>query len=216
MDLTRHERIELAAGLTAPALSLVSQEQAAGNFARLKDSREETLAAVEAVTAELLALEWGLIGEGMQRQVFAAGGGSSMDAIVKIPHENVEVGQGFWGDDGGGFYAHLNSFSSLNEVMAYEDNTHGHPVMPCRLVWHESGLPIVVMERLSPEPADQPYDVPGEMKRAFDGGQIGWSALLGTWAGFDAGFPPNGSLPGMSQSEMVIAWHKLCSVAVAA
>lgn len=56
-------------------------------------------------------------------------------------------------------------------------------VMPCRILWHESGIPVVVMEQAEHMRQD---DLP-DWCASFDGEQAGWSDLMDCVALYDAG-----------------------------
>lgn len=75
--------------------------------------------------------------------------------------------------------------AQLNEVAAFEDpRTYGGlPVAPCRIVWHESGLPIVIMLTVRPATPDD-EDLPDWSTR-IDHNQVGWRD--GQWYVYDAG-----------------------------
>jgi hypothetical protein len=129
------------------------------------------------------------LGSGAQRAVYVREDWSS--AVYKLPlsrptfHESLE--------------AHV--AANLQEVWLFEGerlrnfaySISGHEcngplelerpeVAPCYVVWHESGIPIVVMERLSPE-RDHP-----DWADHMDGPQGGWSNLLDEWVLYDAGW----------------------------
>lgn len=75
----------------------------------------------------------------------------------------------------------------LHELAAFEQpETYDHlPVAPCRLVWHESGIAILIMETVRPAAADD--ELP-EWASLIDDHQVGWRAD-GSCVIFDAGEP---------------------------
>lgn len=143
---------------------------------RLRDDEDAMVEAHKAATADLESV-YERLGSGAQRTVFESKCGK---VVYKIARTNYD-----WGD------AEECMDANLAEVARFENGYDGIPVAPCRIVWHESGVPIVVMEKL-----DKPQhecddegvceDVPWWSHRV-DGSQIGWSNLLGCWAVYDAG-----------------------------
>lgn len=82
---------------------------------------------------------------------------------------------------------------SLYEVRCYETggwtSRQGarFPVVPCRIAWHESGLPVVVMERVEIHAEEDDVDGFPQWAGVIDKNQVGWSASMGAWAIYDAG-----------------------------
>jgi hypothetical protein len=84
--------------------------------------------------------------------------------------------------------------AQFDELRAYQLGYEGIPVAPCRMLWHETGAPIIVMElltRVQHEMRDNERDLPWFV-HSVDCMQIGWSALLDGWAVYDAGVAPHG------------------------
>ena len=110
------------------------------------------------------------LGSGTTRQVFTFAGSNS---VFKLPSGMTGI--------------RCNQI----EVAYYEQNGfYGHPVVPCRLLWTDYGLPIVVMEKVDVHE----YWTTNNDKPAWgynnDGGQVARSTLLGgQWAAFDATYP---------------------------
>lgn len=62
------------------------------------------------------------------------------------------------------------------------------PIAPCHVLWYESGLPILVMERVGIEREGFECDeAPPHWAGDVDGRQVGWCASLDGWAVYDAG-----------------------------
>lgn len=83
---------------------------------------------------------------------------------------------------------------NLHEVHCHVAACYEVAVAPCKTVWHESGIPLTVMEEVH-------HDTDTSVRHAgsyptghadldrVDGSQLGWSKLLQTWVAFDAGSP---------------------------
>lgn len=67
------------------------------------------------------------------------------------------------------------------------------PITPCRLVWHESGMPVVVMERLGLTPAPADATSP-EWCLEVENQQYAWSRILEAWTIYDASCVPGWTL----------------------
>jgi hypothetical protein len=213
MDQTVQQRIDLAAGLDVPDFSWIDEAEGRARFESLIADRQAAREASDAI-AHWVEWEsgkrWRLLGSGGQRRVYCLRDDQdpASSVVVKVPYEHWDVVNGYWGKGPGALTVDVNMLANLNEVIAYEHEAIGYAVMPCRLVWHESGLPIVLMERNSRCPEGEWEKIDRGMVDAFDGAQVSWSRLRGCLAGFDAGFPPRGGAAGMPMDERVHAWHE--------
>lgn len=118
-----------------------------------------------------------LFERGSYRRVFAAD-----DVVYKVPNPKI----GAWEA------VYMRSvWANVYEACQASDEYEG-PIAPCRIVWHESGLPVVIMERLGREQAPKGTAYP-EWGRQVDNQQYAWSALLQSWAIYDAD-----CIPGLS------------------
>lgn len=137
--------------------------------------------------------------EGSYRRAFGWG-----EVVVKAPigHERIR-GLDEYDDLIRCQQTALSCWSSLYEFSCTEPDAAPGPVAPCRLVWHESGLPIVIMERVLTRdemlegedgwPRETPHpliaSVP-DWAEMIDGEQVGWSPSQGSWVIYDSGCVP--------------------------
>lgn len=112
------------------------------------------------------------------------------ETVIKIP----TTGDG-WDIRGG-------ACSSLLEVHQYEsggyDDGYGklHEIVPCRIVWHESGLPIVIMERIEAHwPDGKGCQWRPDWTDIVDNGQVGYNERTRSWQIYDAGCTPDHTGP---------------------
>lgn len=132
-----------------------------------------------AVHEELDEADWSTLGAGSYRITYEhhlAGG-----LVLKAPT---------YGDDCSYVWGAL--LSNLYEAgdAAYD---YTLPIMPRRLLWHSSGIPLVAMELAAGrEDMREKRDTwPREHAAEVDKSQVAWSHELGTWAIYDAGCPPH-------------------------
>lgn len=108
---------------------------------------------------------------GSSRLVFTS---AESNAVYKIPYSAYDV-----------------KLSQM-EVWYYEQDAFGYPVVPCRLIWTKTGVPVVVMEKVTVQGDSWNKPAWGSY---VDHGQIARSELLeGTWAAYDAGWPTTNKL----------------------
>lgn len=120
----------------------------------------------------LLRTELEQLGSGAQRTVFGYG---DTEFACKLPlpsdswHESVE--------------AHVKA--NILEVWLYETDAFndGTTMAPRQLLWHESGVPVVLMEYMDRMDEDAMPDWAFDI----DGEQVGWSNQLDRPAVFDGG-----------------------------
>jgi hypothetical protein len=110
------------------------------------------------------------------------------DLVYKLPNTD---------DDGHDDNAIDGVWSNVYEAGGAAHDAYSGPIAACRIAWHESGVPVVVMERVTlyqfaHEAIRRTNPVPG-WAREVDGQQIGWSDAAGAWVIYDAGCPPHGS-----------------------
>lgn len=195
MSLT--SRIQLALELEAPPLTFV--EEATGQ--ELYQSLTTEHAVADAITKVFERMKvlpgYRLVrGEkaGAQRSVFIGA-----TTVVKVPlvgdahleylEDTTKYLKEHYHPTEVEFSPFDNMLSSLIEVAAYETDSLAHPTAPCRLLWHESGVPVVVMEKLILRTRIH-GEVP-DWSEEYECNQIGWSKMLSSWAGFDAGQAPD-------------------------
>lgn len=127
-------------------------------------SRETTLtqahfkAALYTVKKELTAL-YGNPHSGTNRHTFL-----DKDVVYKIPRT-----------------FHWGIGACKREVLAYEEQTDHLPMATCRLVYHQTGLPIVIMQKVQTNMLGKPA-----WATRIDGSQVGLTAEK-KWVVFDAG-----------------------------
>lgn len=175
LNLTQREA--LAARLADPALDLVGGQAGASRLAQLCD--DALALAIDAAAADLNSA-YIYLASGEQRDVW-----EGLSCVYKLARDD-ETMSGTAAD-------HV--AACIAEVHAYEINGYDDlQVAPCRLAWHASGVPIVVMERLDMGRRD-PALLAGEWPdwaNFVDCEQVAWSSLLGDWAVYDAGLSPEG------------------------
>lgn len=165
------ERIALTANFPTPRLQLVSEHTGRRRLAHLR--RSGSLGEAQRVLAQQCdQLRHREIGEGSQRRAFSLGRRHvfKIPMLGWIPRFNLDA----------------NVNANITEVWAYETQAEGVPVAPCKLVWHESGIPIVIMERVHTVSHMTPMDRPPWAK-LVDRSQIGHSKILRGLVAYDAG-----------------------------
>lgn len=120
------------------------------------------------------------------RDEYAEAHDAAMDVMTAVYGEQLAGGneRGVW-DGGVVVYKIGGLLDQLNEIMAFEDpsTVDGLPVARCRMVYHESGCPILIMETV--RPARYGDDIP-DWARRIDCHQVGLNTE-GNWVIFDAG-----------------------------
>lgn len=111
-----------------------------------------------AVVCEQLKILYPLLGSGYSRHVFDGG-----HVVYKVGLHAIQ----------------MHELRSYEQPSTYDDV----PVAPCRIVWHESGIAILIMETVRPAARDE--DLP-EWASRVDDHQVGWRAS-GECVVFDAG-----------------------------
>lgn len=169
-----------AARLASPDISLTDRTLGRELLRQLREWGEAAVIAVHQCALDDLTARYGVFDGGAQRTVFrdeAAG------AVYKVA---IPGGSG-WADMRACIQA------QYDELRAYELDYECIPVAPCRMVWHESGAPIIIMElltRVQHETRGRDEDGLPWWAWSVDQMQIGWSQLLGGWAAYDAGLKP--------------------------
>lgn len=169
--------------LSTPSLDGVMADEAEGRsrFEAIMDSPNELSTALSIARDDVRYVGEG-IDSGTSREVYIVDG-----LIVKLPMQT-------W-DSNNSLLA--NCYSNLAEVVAYETGQYVGPIVPCRIVWHVSGIPLVVMEKvntMAPE-GDKP-----DWAYRVDMYQVAWSELLNEWACYDAGDCVYSELPSYLQN----------------
>lgn len=170
--------IDIDIELAVPSLDDILVDAATGSerFELLAQDEEAIQAAIAAVEADLKEAAGPSIEGGTSRAIFKTDG-----VIVKSPLED------------GNYGALSNCYSNLAEVAAFEHSFYAGQVVPCRTVWHRSGVPLVIMEMVD---CRIEFDYSVSKREDFpawayeiDGAQVAWSDLIGGWACYDAGYP---------------------------
>jgi hypothetical protein len=177
---TERDRIELAQRLPDPAsLELISADEGEVMLAAM--TGRELVLRCRVLQERLGALK---LAEGGHRRAYREPGSS---AVFKLPQPAEWMTSVC--EDGIEMLVEA-TMANFLEVAYYEQDAYcGLQVAPCRIVWERTGIPVVIMEYLT-RPSDQA--MPAWAEHA-DGGQAGWSELLGSWAAYDAGIPPRNS-----------------------
>jgi hypothetical protein len=157
--------------LPAPDVNLTSAADGWSRLLVLLDDERALEMAIRRADKELRE-RYACIAGGQQRDVFNGG-----TVVYKLPLPQATR----WEDIIGHVWA------NLDEVFACEQDAHNVQIAPCRLVWHETGIPIVVMEHVDVLDDD---DIEEELMDVVDSDQIGWSDLLDRQVCFDAGSGP--------------------------
>lgn len=157
--LTVEQRIALTAGLDVPGITGLTTHRPA-----CEPSYTDHRTFYRATHADRRFCE---IGGGGSRDVFTVPGANS---VFKIPLNTARD-------------------SKINQLEAtyYQQGCfYGHPVVPCLLFWTPTGIPVVVMEKVTivREHEDAPH-----WAKNIDCEQVAYSPLLGRWACYDAGWP---------------------------
>lgn len=186
--------VDIRSALAAPSIQGISENLGLQRFAALVADPEQLEDLLEAVNAEIEVLGK-FLGYGTSRRVYMVDG-----LVCKVPIYKNNAKR-----------AIANCQSNLAEVAAYETGQYAGPVVPCRIAWHESGVPLVVMEAVDVDGADETslpawaYDI--------DSWQVAWSDLLGCLACYDAGYPVYNMLTDamqeMSNTERLPIWIDL-------
>jgi hypothetical protein len=113
---------------------------------------------------------------GMYRAVWIEG-----DVVIKVP---VASGVGYKSLGGAACNVYEVDECAAGGYLTSRYSDNREPIAPCELVWHESGLPVVIMERIECDPERD--DMP-EWARRIDGHQVGWSQRASQWLIYDAG-----------------------------
>lgn len=172
------ERIAIAQTLAAPNIKFVSEKTGRRRLSALRRDGDRALSrACAQLTDQIEKRGHRFIGSGSQRNVFTNG----PRAVVKTPTSGLSDR----------FGVSANARANVSEVLAYESASSGFPVAVCRLLWHESGLPVVIMERVREWDCDRDGELP-EWADLIDGEQVGWSRLLRTPVAYDAGIASMG------------------------
>lgn len=204
MTTTIYERMDLAAAFADPGIDLIDEAAGQALLDQMIKDEQKLYAAIE-LTRHAIDAAHSRLGRGNQRRIYR---GEAcvyklplVDALWRQYLTNPEryLQEYVHPDDVDGFPPAQNINANLCEVWAFETGALSLPLAPCRLVWHASGIPIVVMERLNMRRRTDFPNVHGfygsdNWDDVYEGGQIGWSSLLGSWAGFDAGMPPDGMM----------------------
>lgn len=127
------------------------------------------------------------IGKGAYRDVYQHE--DRPGVVYKVPHSPYREAHH-------GIYSNLFEHDMFLSSGLEDDSPVAGPVAECKILWHESGLPVVVMEEVITGPAEDddkvaPWDDFPEWSHAVDGCQVGWSAIDG-WVIYDAGVPEAG------------------------
>lgn len=170
MHATITDLVQLAAGLADPDLPLVDEVQGRLRYENLLTKSANVIAAVRTVREQIDKL-YTMEGQGTSRAVYR-----SSDCVYKCPIEHYSG-------------AVFNCMTNLVEALTYTSNhERAFPVVPCRIVWHELGVPIIVMERVEVYYASG--NEPGWAEQV-DSNQVAYSPLLGSWGAYDAGYAPS-------------------------
>lgn len=198
--MTILQRISLAEGLCQPDLALIPEAEGRSKLAKLKNDLD-LVAAINQVTAEMQSLPGyrpvASSKAGIQRTVFIG-----KDTVVKVPLVGYEFSCYYEdpvrylerhdhpSETSYEFHPKDNVEANLIEVAAFETEGCDAPVAPCKLVWHYTGIPIVVMEKVQLISKKGGQAKPDWMN-TFEQNQIGWSKTLRGWAAYDAGVVPD-------------------------
>lgn len=105
--------------------------------------------------------------------------------VYKIPHAPYREAHH-------GIYSNLCEYDSFlsSEIS---DMVSG-PVAECKIIWHESGLPVIVMEKVITDQYVKghkvaPWDDFPDWASRVDNSQVGWSTIDNAWVIYDAGYP---------------------------
>lgn len=159
--------------LPAPEIRLVSAAVAWPLLLALLEDTDRLCRAIRSAERQL-AKHYECIGSGSQRSVY---GRMGHQVVYKLPLDCASEWESL--------PDHV--WASLDEVFACEQDAHDAQIAPCRLVWHRSGVPIVVMDRVDELCSD---DIDDELLGVVDCDQIGWSDLLDRQVIYDAGSGP--------------------------
>lgn len=191
------QRRHIAAVLARPRIALIDETSGSAKLSAIMHDEGALASAIASAQADL-ERSYTRLGAGGQRIAYRGPG-----CVFKLPRVTRPFRMYLAGPDQylkhfihplelGDFAPSENARANLSEVWSYEVGAMRMPLAPCRLAWHKSGIPIVVMERLSQRKKNGRPEGPDEdaWNEEYEQCQFGWSALLGSWAGYDAGLPP--------------------------